>query len=269
MSDHKKTAEQLLSLVHAVYVGGREIIGDRWTLYKRMSDLADRGNVIAMARYFDECLESDRGQRVARKLAAARRETLEDKEPQFNAIVARYILESKLAYHHRLDGARSYTPDVFDELLSRRRISAHVGNSLRLVVRARETSSIKRLAALPSLDLRRTPHALEGVARYIREAAVSYLLEMYAAAAVLTRAALELVLDELVVSRKGVRLRRAPERLQLLLAQAATILTEDQQRDARRIKDIGDRAAHGELADATAARDALVKLRRLIQATFK
>ncbi len=144
-----------------------------------------------------------------------------------------------------------------------------MNNSLKLIVRTKETGSPKRLAALPSLDLRRTPHALENVTRYIREAAVCYLLEMYDGAAVLSRAALELVLDDIVVSKKGLRFRRAPERLQVLLAQSASILNEDQQRDARRIKDIGDRAAHGEHADAGAARDALVRLRRLIQAVFK
>ena len=80
---------------------------------------------------------------------------------------------------------------------------------------------------------------------------------------------LELVLDELALSQKGVRLRRIPDRLQHLLAHAAGFLNEAQQRDARRIKEIGDRANHGEPADAAAAREALVKLRRLIQATFK
>jgi len=45
-------------------------------------------------------------------------------------------------------------------------------------------------------------------------------------------------------------------------------LTEDQQRDKTH-QGNSDRAAHGEHADATTARDALVKLRRLIQATFK
>jgi hypothetical protein len=96
MTSENAIAAQLLTVIREVYEGGRSIVGERWSLLKTMKEMADRSDTIGMFRYFEECLRSTRGKRVAEKLRAARKKTLETEEPRVWWIVGEALVEAKI-----------------------------------------------------------------------------------------------------------------------------------------------------------------------------
>lgn len=80
--DCEKT-KRLLEVIREIHEGGKDIVGPRWTLYEKFKQLADVGNGKAMLEYYETCLRSSKGRRVAEELARSGRKTLESEYKRF------------------------------------------------------------------------------------------------------------------------------------------------------------------------------------------
>jgi hypothetical protein len=275
MISQNAIAARVLVVIREVYEGGRAVVGERWSLLKKMKEMADRGDAIGMLRYFEECLQSDRGRRVAEKLRAVGKKTLETEEPRVWRIVAEALVEAKVdcLYGVRDATRRKRLGESFETYWRMDSIAGAIDVALRQRLQSRRgiqsiTGLRSRLGAVPFVFLRYTGPGFDRIQHLLEQATEAYLLELFEASAVVARAALEVAL----VERWDARQREpAPggqtgERLKLLVAVAAQrgVITESQRGLAVRVKQAGDSAAHGGQVDGSRALSALIALRRFI-----
>jgi hypothetical protein len=272
MVTEKAIAARLLVVVQGVYEGGRAIIGERWSLLRKMKEMADRDDVIGMVRYFEECLRSDRGRRVAEKLHAAKKKTLETEAARIWAIVSEALIEAKIDC---VTGVRDVARlkrlhESFDEYWKRESLTVSIDAALRGRLQGGRgvllVSGLRpRLNALPFIFLRHTGPGFDRVRHLLRQATEAYLLGLFEASAVVGRASLESALAERWDARQPLPGGQTGRLALLILACAqGKVITETQTRLAGRVKQAGDRAAHGEHIDASQALAALAALRRFI-----
>jgi hypothetical protein len=79
----REAARKLLHVIEEIHAEGREIVGDRWTLYPTMKRLADQGDLVGMVIYFEACKASEKGRHVREKLEAKGKKSLETEERRF------------------------------------------------------------------------------------------------------------------------------------------------------------------------------------------
>lgn len=275
MTSENAIAAQLLTVIREVYEGGRSIVGERWSLLKTMKEMADRSDTIGMFRYFEECLRSTRGKRVAEKLRAARKKTLETEEPRVWWIVGEALVEAKIDCVVGVGDAarRRRLAESFEAYWKKDSVAAAIDSAVQRRLKARRgilpTASLRpRLDAVPFVFMRFGGPGLDRVRHLQEQATETYLLGLFEASAVVGRAALEAAL----VDRWGAK-HRDPvpgggtgEGLQLLVAAAAQrgVITAAQRSLVIRVKQAGDRAARGGEVDASVARSSLVALRMFI-----
>ena len=48
MTDEKLIATRVLAVVREVYEEGRSVVGERWSLFKKMKEMADRNDAVGM-----------------------------------------------------------------------------------------------------------------------------------------------------------------------------------------------------------------------------
>lgn len=269
-------ARRLLSIVGEIFEGGKDIIGARWTVFKKMKDLAERDDFIEMVRYFEQCLQSPRGKQVARRLTDHNRKTLESEQQRFMNVVAEVLVEARTAYRQSVkeNAHRRRVSEALEAFTSSESIGAGVKTALRRKLKTlpTETEILGRFQTLPLVLLRVTPQGSYPVRHYLEQAVTCYLLGLSEASGVLARTTLEVLLRDRLdaKTRRPLNIQETGEFLRTLIESAADqrILTADERSAAIRVKKTGDDAAHGHPVDASRVRSSLKDLRRLIQSLY-
>jgi len=275
MTDENAIAARLLGVVRDIYEEGRAIIGERWSLLRKTKEMADRGDVVGILRYFEDCLGNDRGRRVAEKLRAAGKKTLETEERRIWGIVGEALVEAKIGCVSRVRDAarRGRLAESFHGYWKREAIASAIERAVQQ--RFQRSRGIvppaglrPQLDSLPFVFMRYGGPRFDRLRHLLEQAAEAFLLGLFEASAVLGRAALQVALEDRWDARYG---GHAPggqttEGMGTLIdvAFARGIITDDQRRLALTVKRAGDSAAHGGEVDGARARSALAALRKLL-----
>lgn len=268
MTDEKIITRRLLAVVRDVYDGGRLIIGERWGLLRKMKEMADRSDATGMIRYFEECLQSDRGKRVAGKLKAAEKKSLESEEPHVWAIVVEALVEAKVDCVCGVTdvSTRKRLEESFEAYWKRDSLGGAIALALRQRLQGKRgilsaASLRSRLNVLPFVFIRREGPGFDRVRHLLEQAGEAYLFGLFESSAVMSRAALEVaVVERWVATRK----EPVPKEQLIGTALQAGVVAQAQRKLVLTVKKVGDDAAHGGGVDGSRAREALAALRRFI-----
>lgn len=187
----REAARKLLQVIEDIHAEGREIIGERWTLYARMKGLADEGDLVGMVAYFEACKASAKGRRVREKLEASGKQSLETEERRFLEIavppICQMVIDGRQEWlASAYAGHRKFLENVFEQHRDT------VARALKQRV-VRDTQAMAtRASKLPLMILRNPP--LPDVRTCLADAAQCYLYGQFRAAVLLSRAALEAAL---------------------------------------------------------------------------
>ena len=197
MTDEKVIATRLIAVIRDVYEEGRSVVGDRWGLFTKMKDMADRNDSVGMIRYFEECLQSERGKRVGDRLRAAGKKSLESESGRVWDLVGELLIEARiscvcgvkdLARRRRLE-------ELFETYWQHKQIAQPITAAVRR--RLREKVEIlpdarlrSRLATLPFVCIRHTGSEFNRIRSLVEQAAAAYLFGFFEASAAIGRAAL-------------------------------------------------------------------------------
>ncbi len=275
MTDEQVVATRLLAVVRKVYDEGRNIIGERWSLFNKMKEMADRNDALTMIHYFEECLQSGRGKRVAEKLHAAGKKTLESEKGDIWAIVGEALVEAKIDCVRGVrDGLRrKRLEEAFETYWKRDSLAGVIDEAERRRLQQKRGvlpgSRIRpRLNALPFVFIRHSGPSFDRVRNLVEQAGEAYLLGLFEASAALGRAAVEVALVERWAARRrepvsGEGSRERWKQLVEVGLQGAAV-AETQRNRVMTVKKAGDAAAHGEEVDGSRALSALAALRKFI-----
>lgn len=262
----REAARQLLQVIEEIHTEGRDIIGDRWTLYATMKRLADQSDLVGMVAYFEACKASTKGRRVRERLEASGRMSLETEERRFLEIavppICQMIIDGRQKWlASAYAGHRKLLENVFEQ---------HRDSIARVLKErvARDTQAMAtRASKLPLMILRN--HPLPDVQTCLADAAQCYLYGQFRAAVLLSRAALEAAL------RGRLPPMDQPDWLAQVIQECSRrkILDERQKAIAEHIKRSGDKVAHppGDrvaylpVDEERRATEVLIKLRGLIE----
>jgi hypothetical protein len=275
VTDEKVVAIHLLAVVRDVYEEGRTVVGERWSLFKKIKEMADQHDAIGMLRYFEECLQSDRGKRVGNKLRIEGKKSLESEAWRIRDIVGNAVVEARVSCVSGVRDAarRKRLEESFETYWSRESITPAITAALEKRLRLRLKQPIvagagvrTRLNAVPFVFIRRTGPEFVHIRSLVEQAGEAYVLGLFEASAVVGRAALEVTLvDRWRATRREPPPREGtPERWRILLdAAVPSAARAEVERWALVVKKVGDAAAHGEEVGESQTRSALVALRRL------